>query len=248
MPRGLPGVDSSIWVTHEVKGRNLVDLARGVFGTCPAFWGRYFHGPDSTGSVYYDPARENEPLRAGDIRVLPIARQSKRVNGEFEFGVADARANVQAIFSSFDPQYLASLSDEFLVFLGVGMARDLAAEYYLGWSNELQRESLLSSKSRVRLVPCVYANCRAIATWRNLSTAVSKGSQCGGVWVAGYTSLGFPEWNSGMEKLGVPNDFKVLCWQYWGDYPDGDGIDLNQTNPTIRPHQDFINKLILPPK
>ena len=54
-------------------------------GAMPAFWGRYFYAPgqiDSSGEPdsHYS-VGENAFLRAGNIRLMPIARQTGNVTG-----------------------------------------------------------------------------------------------------------------------------------------------------------------------
>jgi hypothetical protein len=59
MATGLPGADSSQPVNTEVNGQNLVQLATGVFGQTPVFWGRYFTSASTTGTVEYNHSQEN---------------------------------------------------------------------------------------------------------------------------------------------------------------------------------------------
>ena len=79
MSKGRPGADSSDLVTSQIGGRTLLDLATETFGEKPSFWGRYFTSAATTGVVEYRHLKEGQLLRDRDIRVLPIARQTKRV-------------------------------------------------------------------------------------------------------------------------------------------------------------------------
>ena len=81
MSKGRPGADSSDLVTSQIGGRTLLDLATETFGEKPSFWGRYFTSAATTGVVEYRHLKEGQLLRDRDIRVLPIARQTKRVAG-----------------------------------------------------------------------------------------------------------------------------------------------------------------------
>ena len=102
MTKGMPGADSSTLVTSQIGGRNLIDLATEVFGTTPVLWGRYFTSVSTTGVVEYRHLKENQILRANNIRILPIARQTKNVNGTVADGSADATANVEDLIETFD--------------------------------------------------------------------------------------------------------------------------------------------------
>jgi hypothetical protein len=90
MAKGKPGADSSVIVTSQIMGKGLVDLAKALYGQAPAYWGRYFTSTTAGGNVEYRHLKENKPLRENDIRVLPIARQTKKVNGSVSDGSTDA--------------------------------------------------------------------------------------------------------------------------------------------------------------
>jgi hypothetical protein len=108
MAVGVPGADSSNLVTSQIGGQNLIDLATNVFGRPPVVWGRYFTSVASTGVVEYRHLQENQALRSSGMRVLPIARQTKRVNGSVVDGSADAMANAEDLILTFGADYLAS--------------------------------------------------------------------------------------------------------------------------------------------
>jgi len=94
MAKGKPGADSSIPVNSQIQGKNLIQLAAKLFDSTPIFWGRYFTSAATSEDVEYRHLKENKILRASNVRVLPIARQTKRVNGTTADGSADAEANV----------------------------------------------------------------------------------------------------------------------------------------------------------
>jgi hypothetical protein len=81
MAIGSPGADSSNLVTRLIDGKLMVDVAAELFGRMPVLWGRYFTSVATSAPVEYRARRENQPLRDRNIRVLPIARQTKRVDG-----------------------------------------------------------------------------------------------------------------------------------------------------------------------
>src|SRR5438876_1550658 len=81
MAQGKPGAHSSSLVTTQIDGKNLIQLAEELFGETPVLWGRYFTSASTTGTVEYRHLKENQILRDKNIRVLPIARQTKHVNG-----------------------------------------------------------------------------------------------------------------------------------------------------------------------
>jgi hypothetical protein len=80
-PEGLFGADSSVPVTNQINGKNLIELAVENFGEQPVVWGRYFTSAGTSGLVEYRHLRENQILRDAGIRVVPIARQTKHVMG-----------------------------------------------------------------------------------------------------------------------------------------------------------------------
>ena len=116
---GIPGTDSSAEVVHTIEGRTLIQLATDLFGVAPAFWGRYFETRGEQGGVHYHPGREHGPLRQNNIRVLPIAQQTERVNGSQLQGFDDAGSNIEAILAAFSIEYLGQLGPEFFVYLDV---------------------------------------------------------------------------------------------------------------------------------
>src|SRR5215813_7755876 len=106
MAIGSPGADSSNLVTRLIDGRPMVDVAAELFGQMPVLWGRYFTSVGTTGLVEYRARRENQTLRDRNIRVLPIARQTRHVNGTEALGSADARLNAEDLIKTFGADYL----------------------------------------------------------------------------------------------------------------------------------------------
>src|SRR5215469_8515143 len=115
--KGKAGADSSVMVTSQVMGQGLIDLAKLLYGEPPVFWGRYFTSTATGGTVEYRHLKENQPLHDNNIRVLPIARQTKRVDGTQADGSVDAEANADDVIATFGADYLASLGGEFYMFL-----------------------------------------------------------------------------------------------------------------------------------
>jgi hypothetical protein len=137
MAAGMPGADSSTLVTSQIGGRNLIELATEALGAKPVVWGRYFTSVATTGVVEYRHLKENQPLRTDGIRVLPIARQTKRVNGSVADGSADATANAEDLILTFGADYLASQGGQVFMFLDVESTPSLSVAYYQGWAGTL---------------------------------------------------------------------------------------------------------------
>ena len=108
MANGKPGADSSMPVTNQVSGSGLIDLAKTLYGETPVFRGRYFTSVAAGGLVEYRHLRENQPLRDNQIRVLPIARQTRNVGGTVAAGSTDAERNAEDLIVTFGADYLAS--------------------------------------------------------------------------------------------------------------------------------------------
>src|SRR5215467_16389749 len=103
MTIGSPGADSSNLVTRFIGDKPMVDVAAELFGQMPVLWGRYFTSVATSGLVEYRARRENQALRDRNIRVLPIARQTKHVDGTLAHGNADAQLNVEDLIKTFSP-------------------------------------------------------------------------------------------------------------------------------------------------
>lgn len=248
---GRPVADSSNLVTRQIDGRNLLQLARDLFGEPPVLWGRYFTSVASTGTVEYQHLRENQPLRDNGIRVLPIARQTKRVNGSQAEGSADAESNSDDLIATFGADYLASQGGRFLIFLDVEGAPPLSAAYYLGWATTLMAHSRQATGERVTVLPCVYGVRSDNSTWNSLNSACRSGAECHGVWIARWLGRGCQPliaFNPAIVSPTVELPCKILLWQYADDCHGADGFDCDQTNPAIDLDQDLVSKCILPPE
>src|ERR1700735_2553376 len=172
MAKGKPGADSSVIVTAQVAGTGLIDLAKALYGETPVFWGRYFTSTSTGGTVEYRHLKENQALRNNNIRVLPIARQTKRVAGTVADGSADAQNNSDDFITTFGTDYLAT------------------KDYYTGWAQTLAAHSASASGGKVTILPCVYATQGDNATWSAVSAAMGGGATCKGGWIARYPRSG----------------------------------------------------------
>src|SRR5262249_49905199 len=149
--------DSSNLVTSQIQGKSLIQLATELFGETPLVWGRYFTSVASTGVVEYRHLKENQALRNNNIRVVPIARQTRRVAGSQADGSTDAEANAEDLIQTFGVDYLRSLGGQVLMFLDVEGAPSLSASYYRGWADNLINHSRAFSNGAVTILPCAYA-------------------------------------------------------------------------------------------
>src|SRR5262249_27972216 len=149
------------------------------FGRMPAIWGRYFGGWSE-----YRHLKENQILRTNNIRVVPIAQQTRRVSGSFADGSADAAGNAEDVIKTFGAPYLASLGGQVLMFLDVEGSPSLSAAYYQGWAQNLVAHSRIFSAGAVTLLPCVYATQGDDDTWNAVVSATGRGATCNGAWIA----------------------------------------------------------------
>ncbi|MBV9653255.1 MAG: hypothetical protein JOZ42_01695 [Acetobacteraceae bacterium] len=225
-------------------------MAEEVFGEPPLLWGRYFTSTASSGTVEYRHLRENQPLRDRGIRVLPIARQTKRVDGSQAEGSEDAQQNADDLIATFTADYLASQGDSFLMFLDVEGAPPLSMAYYLGWATTLLSHSRVSTDGRVSLLPCVYGVQSDNQTWNSVKSACDRGATCAGAWIARWRVHGCnPQLDFDMSIVSpaVQLPCKILLWQYSDDCHGGDGFDCDQINPSIDLDADLVSRCILPP-
>jgi hypothetical protein len=206
MAKGKPGADSAVIVTSQVGGKGLIDLAKAHYGETPVFWGRYFTSTSSGGTVEYRHLKENKPLHNNNIRVLPIARQTKNVSGTHADGSADAAQNADDLIATFGADYLASLSGEFYMFLDVEGNPSLSQAYYAGWAQTLPSHSSSATSGRTKILPCVYATQSDHSTWSSVTAAVGTGARCMGAWIARWPASGcqqLPEWSDKLVKPSV---------------------------------------------
>ena len=222
-------------------------------GQGPQFWGRYFYAPGQINSLgkrdsHYSSA-ENAMLRANNIRVLPLARQTNHVGNPGK-AVNDAAQNVAAIFEVFPPQYLSGADPDILVFLDVEKDSPMVAEYYETWSNTLVSEATQKSSGRVRFHPAIYGSQGDDVTWSALKQAISNGAPCDGIWIARYyygTPVPKP-WDDRITTPSIALHPPIVSWQYWAspdDAPEAKNLDTNLASPA---HADaLMNGLVMPP-
>jgi hypothetical protein len=249
MAKGKPGADSSVLVTTQIGGKSLVELANELYGEPPVFWGRYFTSNSGSGNVEYRHLKENQLLRENNIRVLPIARQTRRVNGTQADGSADGEANVDDLLATFGIDYLASVGSEFYMFLDVEGSPSLSKAYYTGWAQTIVNHSATETNEQVQVTPCVYASKSDTPTWSAVSAAVSIGVLCRGAWVARWPSSGcqpLPDWDQNKILPSVAIPFEILAWQYADDCYGGGGFDCSETNPEIDLETELLSHLVLP--
>lgn len=250
MATGKPGADSSNLVTHRINGKSLIQLSEEVFGRAPVLWGRYFKRFGDTNPVQYQHDKEGDILRTKNIRVLPIARQTTRVDGSNSDGVSDAQGNVEAVIRTFGKDYLKSQGGEFLLFLDVeGPPHSLSRRYWRGWAQTVISHSNELTNGDVTLMPCVYAPQGDDTTWQAIADEADTGVPCGGAWIARWRKRGCAdvlEWDDGIVSPRIALPCPILLWQYADECHGGDGIDCNETNPAIS-DTNFIDKLVLPP-
>jgi hypothetical protein len=248
MAQGLPGADSSLPVTSE-----LINAAASLLGATPIFWGRYFTRVSTSGSVEYRHATENQPLNQAGIRLLPIARQTPRVNGSMDQGIADGAANAQDFIKTFSPEVLASQGGQFLMFLDVEASLSLSADYFTGWTRGLAQEATAASGGSVRLLPCIYGSQGDVDTWPALAAAIASGAECHGAWIAHYYRPGkctMGDWDPTFVTPSTTGPFPcpILAWQYAGNCLTSAGeIDCSQINPNIDVEAQLLSFLALPP-
>jgi hypothetical protein len=250
MTKGYAGADSASLVSSQIDGKTLVDLATKTLGAKPVFWGRYFTSVSASGDAEYRHLEEGQLLRENNIRVLPIARQTERVAGTSDEGVADAKLNAEDVIKTFGADYLKSLGGSFLMFLDVESTPSLSLSYYTGWAQTLSAYSQTYSNGAVTLLPCVYGTQSDGTTWQAIASASSQGVPCHGVWIAHWTGHGcnpLPDWSNAEVAPKVSLPCSILLWQYSDDCHGGNGFDCNQTNPAID-FNGFIGQLILPPE
>lgn len=235
--RGIAGADS----LQRVQAF-MIPEAQKLMGAFPRFWGRYFQGNLSFGE--YLRSIENRPLRNAGIRVLPISRQTNRVDETQQVGEQLGALHARDVLNTFGESYLASQQvDGFYFFLDVEPTDPLSVGFYIGWST-----AVIKSSTKVKLLPAVYLNAADSITTKNLSAAMKSGAQCHGLWVANYgtnQALIYP-WNKAKSKVATPVPCKVLMRQYAGDIKSG-LYDFNQMNPFLDNQELVLKRLILPP-
>src|SRR5258708_33458813 len=132
MAVGSRGAAISTLVPRVIGGKPMVDVAAELLGQMPVLWGRYFTSVATSGLVEYRARRENQALRDRNIRVLPIARQTKHVDGTQTDGSGDAQLNAADLIKTIGLSYLQAQGGRFLMFLDVEGTPSLSTEYYIG--------------------------------------------------------------------------------------------------------------------
>jgi hypothetical protein len=255
--KGLPGVDSSSPVTTPKDGKPLPEIAKDLFGSYPAFWGRYFTSINTLGDIEYRHRMEDRILNDRGIRVLPIGRNTAAVGGSKNQGINDARIQVDDLLATFDARYLAGQGGRFFLFLDVEIENPLSVSYYSGWATAVIEHSRTRTQGAVEIRPCVYASQDDTPTWEAIAKSEADGVPCDGVWVAHWLEQGpdndtskgclaLPDWDAEKVTPGVPLTCSVLIWQYSSQCRGGNGFDCNQTNPNLDA-SDILPFLILPP-
>jgi len=261
MPKGEPGADSSDLVTSIFHGKNLLNLAKDLFGKDPVLWGRYFKGPGDTNHFQYQAALENAALKARNIKLLPIARQTNHVGGNHALAVSDAQTQVDGLIAAFGIDFLANAGDDYYFFLDTEPGTPLSREYYVGWAETVINRSQNRSGGLFTIHPCIYLNRGDRPTCRALNQAVNDdGAECRGAWVAHYlrhaamSCVPMPDWDDGFATPVQPITVPILLLQYAGDCfgtnpndPEDGPLDCNEVNPKINLKTDLLDHLILPP-
>jgi hypothetical protein len=229
---GFPAADLSDTVSAP-----LIQQATHVLGAKPVFMGRYFKNPQNPEAVQYHGRVENPILRAAGIPVLCLARQTPRVGGTKEDGIADAVWNMAAIIEAFGLAYLHGLGYDPLVFLDVEPATPMSATYYAGWADALRNHGEFVPRPlpsfTVRFTPAIYINKSDGPSWTALGQAMQQGAQCFGAWVAHYISQSSPPaWDPGQVNPPPPIDAPcpVIGWQYFENYMGGN-LDFSILEP-----------------
>jgi hypothetical protein len=229
---GGTGADTAYVVTDAT-----IDVATRQLGAKPLFWGRYFKDRGNPDGAQYKGARENATLRAHNIPVLPIARQTNHVVGSGQLGRTDGGKNVAALIEAFGEAYLRNLGKRVLVFLDVEPSHPVSADYYFGWASEI-----VGYSTPPVFAPALYGNKNSPATWVGLSAAMRRGAECHGLWIAHYTGCAAGKAWSEQDAVPAGIDCPVLAWQYAENCAS---VDLNVINPAYR--QQLLDGLILPP-
>jgi hypothetical protein len=217
---GFPAADISATVSDP-----LIQEATQVLGMKPVLMGRYFKNPQNPEAVQYHGRLENPILQTADVPILCIARQTPRVKGTKEDGIADAVWNMAAIIEAFGLSYLHGLAYDPLVFLDVEPQTPLSANYYAGWADAMRNQGEFVPRPppsfTVRFTPAIYINKSDGSSWTALGQAMQQGAQCFGAWVAHYINQSAPPaWDPSQVNPTPPvhAPCPIIGWQYLGDY------------------------------
>jgi hypothetical protein len=215
----------------------LIQEATQVLGAKPVFMGRYFKNPQNPEVAQYHGKVENPILRGAGIPVSCLARQTPRVGGTKEDGIADGVWNMAAIIEAFGLSYLHGLGYDPLVFLDVEPQTPMSATYYEGWADALRSHGEFVPRPlpsfTLRFTPAIYINKGDDPSWRALALAMRQGAQCFGAWVAHYIDqTAPPAWDPSQVNPTPPvhAPCPIIGWQYFGDYQGGD-LDFSILEP-----------------
>lgn len=242
---GIQGADTLGRVTSDL----IVGGATRLLGDIkPAYWGRYFSGTDFTGAGEYFKSRENNTLNNNNIRVLPVGRFTTQVGKGAAEGKRDGFDQANDFLVTFGEDYLESQGSEFYLFLDIEPDNPLSEAYYIAWA-----DAVSSISRKVKILPCVYLNAGDSKTSTALKTAMNKGAECFGLWIALYIAsreddipLPAQEFDSSIAKPKTAVNVPVLFWQYAGDIGRSRDFDFNVSNPDIS-SDEILKRLVLPP-
>jgi hypothetical protein len=242
---GIQGADTLGRVTSDLLVGGATRLLGGIK---PAYWGRYFSGTDFKGAGEYFKSVENNTLNKNNIRVLPIGRFTTQVGKGKTEGQRDGFDQANDFLVTFGEDYLESQGGEFYLFLDVEPDTPLSEAYYIGWA-----DAVSSISRKVKMLPCIYLNAGDSKTSTELKSAMSKGADCFGLWIALYVAskendipLPPQEFESSKAKPKTAVDAPVLFWQYAGDIGRARDFDFNVSNPEIS-SSEILSHLVLPP-
>jgi hypothetical protein len=252
MPTGLLAADTLVPVSHVAGGKSVVDITRNKLGTTPVFWGRYFKRPGFPED--FQPALENAVFRANGIRLLPIARQTTRVNGTAVTGAEDALLNVDAFTEAIGINYLSGIGGEMLMFLDVegtsAKQPNLSTDYWIGWATALVARSREISGGRFTIVPAVYCRQNQNDTWNAIIAADRLGIRCYGAWTfrmrTGACTKPIPEWDAPFNTPTVALPCPLMAWQFAIDCLFEGGVDFDMVNPDPQIATALLNRLVIP--
>jgi len=250
MSRGRLATDSLAFVNQTIGGRSIAAIAAEHLNETPAFWGRYFKHPGY--ALDYSPIRENAVLYRESIRLLPIARQTIRVGGTVEDGLADGDRNVDAFVNALRADYLASQGRELLMFLDVegtsSSNPSLSLPYFIGWSNALAQRSAERSGGRFAILPAVYCRQSNDETWRVIAHAADLGHPVASAWIFRArrgACASIPDWDPGFFMPSIPLPCPVMAWQFAIDCFDHI-LDFDMVNPAPEVEKALLSRLVIP--